>query len=172
MRYIWYQIAVRSIQFSPFRSALFVASDPGARARHPSPGEDEDGGSAAVAPRKKKMDEQSKTITTGNHELNDVYCIVDDLRERWRPRVDGQVADLRDCVGELRQQLDELKSTSPTASDPKHGHGSGVVEVLGSAHLGPSSSQAAPGSYGHGVDKTTRGAGSDSRIASGQWYYA
>ncbi|KQK02148.1 hypothetical protein BRADI_3g60594v3 [Brachypodium distachyon] len=115
------------------------------------------------------MDEKSKTITTGNHELNDVYCIVDDLRERWRPKVDGQVADLRDCVDELRQQLDELKSTSPTASDRKHGHGSGVVEVLGSAHLGPSSSQAAPGPYGHGVDKTTRGAGSDSRIASGQW---
>jgi chromosome segregation ATPase len=104
-----------------------------------------------------KMDEQSKTISEGNRRINDVYVAVEDLRavkadlETWRPKVDEQVADLRDCVTDLRQQLDALQS-SPSKVVLS---GSTDGKVLASAHLGASSSKAASGLLGHGVEHST-----------------
>lgn len=60
-----------------------------------------------------KMDAQSKGISKNNQCLQEVHDSVAELTaakaefEHWRPKVDGQVADLRDCVNNLRQQLDE-----------------------------------------------------------------
>jgi len=103
-----------------------------------------------------KLDAQSKGISENNHCLREVHESVAELTaakaefERWWPKVDGQVADLRDCVDNLRQQLDELKSTS-TPATPHHAHaGSASLKVSGSAHLDPSSPKAASGPSGHG----------------------
>lgn len=96
-----------------------------------------------------KLDEQSKGISEGNRRLHDVHASVEDLKaakddfDRWRSKVDDQVADLRDCVDTLRQQLEALQTSPatlvPTLSDP----GVDPVKVLSRAQLGESSSNAA-----------------------------
>ena len=113
-----------------------------------------------------KLDAQSKGISENNHYLREVHESVTELTatkvefERWRPKVDGQVADLRDCVDNLRQQLDELKSTS-TPATPHHAHaGSASLKVPGSAHLVPSSPKAASGPIGHRDETHHRSDGS------------
>ncbi|XP_066361411.1 uncharacterized protein [Miscanthus floridulus] len=113
-----------------------------------------------------KLDAQSKGISENNHCLHEVHESVAKLTaakaefERWRPKVDGQVADLRDCVDNLRQQLDELKSTS-TPATPHHAHaGSASLKVPGSAHLVPSSSKVASRPLGHGDETHHRSDGS------------
>jgi hypothetical protein len=65
---------------------------------------------------------------------------------------------LHDCVDNLRQLLDKLKSSSATPQ--LDGLGSASLKVPGSAHLDPSSSKAAPGPIGHGIETHHRSNGS------------
>ncbi|CAD6338747.1 unnamed protein product [Miscanthus lutarioriparius] len=103
----------------------------------------------------KKLDEQSQGISETNRRLTGIHESVAELTaakadfDHWRPKVDGQVVDLRDCIDNFRQQLDELKSSSPSATPHLDGPGSASLKVPGSAHLDPSSSKAAPGPFGH-----------------------
>jgi hypothetical protein len=92
-----------------------------------------------------KLDDQLKVVTDTNHRLLDVHESVVELTaaksnfECWRPKVDEQVADLRNSVDNLRQQLHTLKSTSPMALPHPVKLGSESLKVSGSAHLDPSS---------------------------------
>lgn len=101
-----------------------------------------------------KLNEQLKGIAESNQRLHDVHDSVAELIavkvdfDRWRPKVDGQVADLWDCIDSLRQQVDELKST--LAIPLCAGDGPAQFEMPGSAYLDPSSKQAASGPSCHG----------------------
>jgi hypothetical protein len=108
-----------------------------------------------------KLNEQSET----NRHLTDVHDSMAELTttkadfERWRPKVDDQVAYLHDCVNNLRQQLDKLKSS--LATQQLDGLGSASLKVPRSAHLDPSSSKAAPRPIGHDVETHHRNNGSE-----------
>ncbi|CAD6236941.1 unnamed protein product [Miscanthus lutarioriparius] len=113
-----------------------------------------------------KLDEQLKGIFENTRCLHQVHDSVTEITvaraefDRWRTKVDDQVADLRDCVDNLHQQLDELKSASTTTTTyPAHA-GSSSLKVPGSAHLDPSSVQAASGPCGHGAEPHHRSDGS------------
>jgi hypothetical protein len=96
-----------------------------------------------------KLDDNSKGIAETNRRLTDVHDSVEELKsaklefEQWRRKVDGQVADLRDYI-----------------ALPFLHYGFASHKVLGSPHLDPTSSKAAPWPLGHGDETHHRSDGS------------
>jgi hypothetical protein len=113
-----------------------------------------------------KLDDNSKGIAETNRRLTDVHVSVEELKsaklefEQWSPKVDGQVVDLCDCIDNLRHQLESIQSTSTGDASPFLHYGSASHKVLGSPHLDPTSSKAAPRPLGHSDETHHRSDGS------------
>jgi hypothetical protein len=120
-----------------------------------------------------KLDEQSKGINDINRKITDVQGSIEELKaakadfERWRPQVETKVSDLSKCVDSLRQQIDELKTSSaaPTSRPSSPKHGSVYITSPAPADLGATSAQAAMGPCGHGLDPSHQRFGSGGGVA-------